>query len=370
MFGRFVGHYDFNDIISYLKPDNELVSSIKKYLPDKNIYFFNFCRDALFSALLHRLTLSDKKHIVIPSWGCPIITAVIHKAKFKPLLLDVDPRTLHMNIEEIIYVSNIYDIDSVVLVAENGVPYSKHEISKLKQHGITIISDYALSWQNFNKNHAPVSDYEIFSGGFSKPVSGLGLGVLSTLYEVNDRFTPMRKIEIGKILLLISHLFLQNLFLYKLLSKIIPDDLQKNFGCELAEPSINSMAVILNSLKRIETIKDNWFILQDNIFNILLKFDSKSPSLKYNKFLQTKILIEKSILENWHGKHEIEYHKQYQYDLLEDERTVKIDSDYEGQKLIKKNYFSLSINKSVIDHQQLFIENLQKGVNLSPMLKK
>ena len=354
MFNRLVGNYNLIDFLSFIFPKQNAFEELTHYLPKKNVSFFNMGRDALYYTLLHQKTSSNKRHVIIPSWGCPIILATVHKAGFIPLLLDISAKTLKLNIDNIIEINKQYDINCVILVAENGITYTKQELQLLKNAELTIIADYAIAWQNITEATSSLSDFDIYSGGFSKPVSGLALGILTTNQTINVPKLKKEELPITEICKIFIHFVLQNRSLYRFFHSLIPKDIQTDFHISLHSPSKASASLVSNSLKRILQTKHLWFDIQKKIQLLLSEKKSQAPIINIPDILHTKIIFEKELLYSTKSSH-IEYHNQYSYNLLSDQRGTKINSDYENTKYIQENFISFTINHTVIKHQNEFL---------------
>lgn len=361
MYGRFLGHYNLKDIITYILPNRDPVSEIKEYLLKKKAYFFSLGREALYVALLHRRSFSKKRYVAIPGWGCPIVLATISRAGFKPLVLDISTESLHINVNELVELANYYDIDSVMLVAENGIPYNSNEINIIKKNDISVIADYAIGWQNLNVAEEHTSDFEMFSGGFSKPISGLGLGILTTDYDIQvPAKLPGRQASFSLILMLI-HIMLQKRWFYSLVKTYVPQDLQKEYDGKIHDYTKRSASVVVNSLIRRNKTREDWQKLQNRIRNVLQEKKSQAPLIHRNDCLQTKIIFEHKLLKSC-DKPSIEFHKQYPYNLLDDARCVKINSDYENIRRLRKDFISIAINDTVINNQNNFLESFNNSI--------
>ena len=366
MYSRSLAYYSIYDIYSYVFPPEKLEISIEKCLPDKYIYFFNYGRDALYKLLLKRRKYTNKRYILIPGWGCPVILESVKLAGFIPILLDISPFSLKMNIEEIVYLNNRYDVDSVIIVAENGILYAKDEIKILKSEGLYIIADYCIAWQNLEKADTTLSDAEVFSGGFAKPISGVHLGIISTHNKIEGLDNLTYRINLFDLIKIVIHLALQNRIIYYFIKDIIDNYLINRIehcNININTGTRNCGAVAIKSMNRLKNMKSEWVILQNDIISILNEHSLKSPVLQHSKYLQSKILFEDNLKSNKYG-YKIHYHKQNRIDLLSDLGSKKIDSDYENIKNIKDNYISMSINLNSIKNSKNFIDAFRNDITL------
>ena len=361
MFTKFVGHYSLKDIVAYLFHGNNSLDFIRHHLPQKPIYFYNSGRAALYDILLQRKQKSTKKHIIIPGYGCPIVLAVTHYAGFTPLVLDVSPHSLKMDVNEIIENSRKHDVDSVILIAENGILYEESELQQLKKEGLFLIADHCLSWQNLDRINTNLTDAEIFSGGFNKPISGLGFGAMTTNEEM-EKFHSKKSIYLLKLLKTMAFIVIQNPAIYPLFKSEMKKDPDSVFDGKIGLLSLNSAAIVKNSLIKSEQYKQHWLDLQSQLKSIFEKREISSLVVSFPNYLQGRVLFQKKILKakNYYGIH---YHQQYKYDILSDERTKTIESDYEGIQRLKSDYLAMSLNKNSIENKEKFIEAFQRDIS-------
>ena len=361
MVGRFFGHYSVRDLLCYCFPSPEVENRIIERLPAKHCHLFGMGREALYTALLHRKRKSQARHIIIPGWGCPIVLATIRTAGFIPLLLDISSHSLHFDVQEIITVAQQYDVDSVVLISENGIPYSSEEIELIQNAGIAVIADHAVAWQNVNPTQPCLSDYEIFSGGFSKPICGLGLRVLTSTKPIEIPERLGIHASPTDIIKMLAHLLLQNRSLYFFLQYLLPVELEKEFSGEMHEHSLRSTAVVSNSFDRYNRTAEKRKEMQDSIRKILLQKASEAPLVHHPKPLHTKVIFESALLKRSLTR-SIEFHKQYKYDLLQDPRAKKINSNYENITSIREKYVSLTLNHVAVKLQDRFLRAFEQAL--------
>ena len=354
MFGRFIGNYSFSHLIYFfVSPNREnLEKEIISFLPKKDRhYFFSLAREAMYVALKDIKAKTTKKSIAIPGWGCPIVLAAVDAAGFNPVLVDIDPVSLKMNKKQ---VGEITDLAGVILIAENGIPYTNQEIKDYQKLNISVVHDYAIAWQNMN--NYDVADYIVVSGGFSKPVSGLGFGALSTnnnidvpvLKENNNSF-------VADSIKVFAHLLFQIPIMYKLLSRIVPKDHQAHYKGSLHKPSQRSLAIVWDSLLLRKKSKQKWLKLQKQIRDIF-KIDSLH--------IPDNVMINKVLLDYDQQKNvtDIEVHTQYPYNLLDDLRASTLESGYPGITKIRENFRSITINQLAAENINNFLKQLQHSI--------
>lgn len=360
-FNRIIGWYRLDDIITYLYPSKNIAEEIESLVPGKKLYFFPSGREALYTYLLERRKRNGKGrspvYIAIPSWGCPILAATIFLAGYVPLLIDLSPDSPKLDIDMLRYAASVYDIDSVVLVAENGLIYSRDEIESVQKLGLNVVNDLCLAWQNFSCFDTSQNTHEIFSGGFSKPVSGVGFGLLRTEMIAGGLGRGLvRKASPVDVARIFAHVLLEQFSAHRILSESIKPLVDAQFIPNPASGSINSAAVVLESYRRRLRTRRLWLGIQQEIQKIL-----RGKGFVFNQFVDgivlNKILIHKELVKRECGQ--IEYHNQYRYDLLKDERCLTLDSSYENTYTVRKMYISLTLNYKVANNASRFIESLQ-----------
>ena len=147
----------------------------------------------------------------------------------------------------------------------------------------------------------------------------------------------------------------QEKWTYNLLKSYISQDLEKEFDGKIHNYSKRSASIVINSLKRLNRLRKDWKKLQDEIRRILLEKRSQAPLIYKNNCLHTKIIFESKILKPT-NKSSIEFHKQYKYNSLDDTRCMKINSNYENIRKLRRDFISMSINHTVIDNRNNFLE--------------
>ncbi|PCJ78472.1 MAG: hypothetical protein COA57_16155, partial [Flavobacteriales bacterium] len=202
---------------------------------------------------------------------------------------------------------------------------------------------------------------EIFSGGFNKPISGLGFGAMTTNEEMK-KFHSKKSIHLLKLLKTMAFIVIQNPSIYPLFKSEMKKDPDSVFDGKIGLLSLNSAAMVKNSLIKSEQYKQHWHDLQHELKVILEEKGIASPVVAQPDYLQGRVLFQKKILKQ-KNNYGIHYHQQYKYDILSDERTKTIESDYEGIQRLKSDYLAMSLNKNSIENKEKFIEAFQRDIS-------
>lgn len=359
MFSRLLGYYTIRDVWAFLRPSPVSAVDLAPFLPDRLCQVFGAGREALFAALQHVAERGRDRgrRVLVPAWGCPIVLATVHRAGLVPVLVDVRPESLHFDPDAVEQATAREPTAAAILVAENGIPYSGEEVQRLRQGGMAFIADLAVAWPNVDAARAIDADYEILSGGFSKPVSGLGLGVLATALNLP---TPTRlppAARPGDVVRLLAHLVCQQPRWYGLLRGFVPAGLDAEYDGVLREASPRSLSVALNSLRRQWPLRPRMMELQAEIRALLQVRGSHCAFVRRPDVLHTKVLCEQRLFRSARGA--IELHQQYAYDLLADPRAARLDSDYPGVRAIRTEYVSFTINAAALQCRGDFLRALQ-----------
>lgn len=345
MFGKFTGYYHFSSLKAYLFPDGDTVSKLSTLLPVGNVTgFFANGRDAIYHILMHHKALNGGTlKAVVPAWTCNILYSVLESAGSEIIPMDVDPESLKMSIDDII--NNSPDI--VLLVAENGAIYSDEEVSRLKNAGITVIGDYTLALRSLDLIRDQPCDYFVFSGGFSKPVSSVGLGIMITDHPLKFPAKWNNSISLKNIFLMIIHLMLQVGFIYKLVSGLLKEPMKEHFSPQDdMTPNLRNASVLLNELNLFHTRRSEWKELQSDIYGII---GGGSPVE-----LRTKILLPQSCVIRSNSIH---FHNQYVWT-----KTADPNGSLNGVSRINSEYISLALNGSCLDRKDEFLRELKKSL--------
>ncbi|MGS2724280.1 DegT/DnrJ/EryC1/StrS family aminotransferase [Porticoccus sp. GXU_MW_L64] len=150
-----------------------------------NSYYFQSGTEALASALIlarERKSAEEKPEVIIPGYACPDIISAALYAGLLPVLIDMEPESPYMKLDEI---SDAINTKTAAIVAINflGIPERIKNIRKLiKDQPITIVEDSA-QWFPSKMNQPFISDefsgdLVVLSFGKGKPVSLLGGGAL------------------------------------------------------------------------------------------------------------------------------------------------------------------------------------------------
>lgn len=367
MFGRFVGHYELADAFVALSAGEAARQALCRQIGAAHgrLRLFARGRDALYAAMLDWKARRGSGMVAAPAWGCPIVTAVIAKAGHTPLLIDVAPHTLHMEVAQVCAAHAATPLIGAVLVAENGAGWDAAELAPLRVAGIPVLLDYALAWGAALGSGLPEAEFCILSGGFSKPISGLGLGVLLSRDEVTAPPLAAAPSTLAKALLTLPHRLLQTPTLYRCLRPIVPADLESQYDgvCRAAAPA--SCAMALRSIERWRRGAADRLALLARVRGLLLAAGRASPLLHCpSATAWSKALFEaRGLPGRRHGQ--IEYHHQYPYDLRSDPRVRLLDCDYEGVRAIRERHVSFAINASVIQRSDAFLAALQRDLHVS-----
>lgn len=150
-------------------------------------------RAALFLALrAMQKVASQRTDVVLPAYTCPSVAKVVFDLDLTPVLVDLDPRTLHYEPDALAAVIGASTL-AVLVVHPFGVPQPVTPVAALAHAaGAFVVEDAAQSlgarWAG-----APVGvhgDVGLFSLGPGKPLSTGGGGVLCV--NAPDLLDPMR----------------------------------------------------------------------------------------------------------------------------------------------------------------------------------
>lgn len=365
MFGRFVGHYEWADVVFALSTQRGAADALCAAIraPQRHVRLFSRGREALHTAMLEWKRVHGGGLVATPAWGCPIVIAAIEKAGHTPLLIDVSPQTLRVDARQILDQHIKTPLVGALLVAENGAPWNDDAVAPLRDAGVPILLDYALAWGAALDADMPDADFHIFSGGFSKPISGLGLGVLVSRAPVDVPVCAPAPRTWTKSILVFAHLLLQSPSLYGLLRPLVPKDLEAEYDSQSRAPADASCAVVLRSLERWRRRREAHQALLSEMRDMLSRAGCDSPLIDAPDAPLVKVLLEERAVTARRSR-EIEYHRQYTYDLRRDSRVKLIDSDYEGVRAIRDRYVSIAINPSVIARRDKFLAALRRDLHV------
>ena len=129
--------------------DNFKQDLAKKYQVNPGqVYLFHSGRTALSLALLSSIPSNEEKEqpvVAITALTCYAVVQAVKTAGFKPLYLDIDPKTLHFTAETLKKALNDYPNLRAVVVQNNlGLPVNMLEIEKItRQSHLLLIEDLA-----------------------------------------------------------------------------------------------------------------------------------------------------------------------------------------------------------------------------------
>jgi dTDP-4-amino-4,6-dideoxygalactose transaminase len=136
-------------------------------------------REALLLALqgVHR----QGSHVVVPAFGCPIVTAVVRTAGMEPVFADIELSTLQPSVDSFLKQLDARTV-AVIVVHEFGLPMRRHELRRVRDgFGGLLIEDAALAPSARYEDSAPigsVGDLCVLSASLGKPLSACAWGAL------------------------------------------------------------------------------------------------------------------------------------------------------------------------------------------------
>jgi dTDP-4-amino-4,6-dideoxygalactose transaminase len=169
----------------------EEVSFLKEFGSDIAVFLVSSGTAALVVALSCLKYQSRKSQVILPAYSCPSVIAAIIKAGLKPVLCDLRPNCLGMDLDE---VEARIGPDTLAIIAVHlfGIPENIIELKGIAQkRGIILIEDAAQAFGNkvhLSPQSSPLSangylgsfgDIGIFSFGRGKPFTLLAGGAIS-----------------------------------------------------------------------------------------------------------------------------------------------------------------------------------------------
>lgn len=350
MYNRLVGHYSLSSLKSYLFPLKNPEQAFCDFLSINTAAcsFHGNARNALYQ-LIQALYLNNSiKKVALPLWTCSILSQTLSKIKgVEVIYFDVNAKDLKISIDEVI----ASDVDAIILIAENGMLYSKEDLQRLKNSGKTIIYDLCLALRNFKIEGLNLVDFIIFSGGFSKPISALELGVLVSNKNIEvNKSSSENKVSLNKIILLFAHIIFQNRLFYRLIHKMLPKNSSEEFTYQTSY-SKRSLSLFVHHLKNHHKNAKKWSVFYQKMDALLkvkqVEFDLKS--------MPTKVLVPDNKIASYDY---IEFHQQFSW-----LNTVNLKK-YPKTRNIVENYQSISVNYTAVNNGDDFMEKLKKSLLL------
>jgi len=143
--------------MSLIKSANieRLEQKLSFYLPEKQFVFTDMGRSA-FKIIIEKLGLQNSE-MLLPAYICDIFYPILKSYNIRPILLDIDLKTFHINLEEIR--NKITPKTKSILVCHTyGLPMNIQRVRELVNNQIVIIEDCANS---FGAKHG-----EVYTGNF------------------------------------------------------------------------------------------------------------------------------------------------------------------------------------------------------------
>ena len=177
-----------DDFINALRTDDiNFYDYFKKFLNCKNIYIY--ATNSGTSAFYLFLQLFTKKgdEVALPSILCPTMLRPILELGRKPVIIDVDPETLNISINDL--ENKISDKTRVIVpVHLYGLPCEIKELLKISdESGVFVVEDcaHALGAEYKGKKVGTFGHASIFSFNWTKVISCGGGGLLVLKKELS-----------------------------------------------------------------------------------------------------------------------------------------------------------------------------------------
>lgn len=177
-----------------------------KPFPDFHTAFYSSGTASLAAAIIatHKLKPDVKQpEIIVPAYGCPDIISAVVFANATPVLVDLEPDSPYLSLDEI---NNSITKNTIAIIAVRffGIPERYNELATLaKQNNLTLIEDSAQGFPIIAPSSYWQGDLSIISFGRGKPINLLGGGaVLShdlNLIELLPKFTPIQATNLDKL---------------------------------------------------------------------------------------------------------------------------------------------------------------------------
>lgn len=175
----------------------------KKYQVNPGqVYLFHSGRTALSLALLSSIPSNEEKEqpvVAITALTCYAVVQAVKTAGFKPLYLDIDPKTLHFTAETLKKALNDYPNLRAVVVQNNlGLPVNMLEIEKItRQSHLLLVEDLAHSLDIVypdGRIAGSVGDAVILSFGKGKALDAISGGALIMRQSPQNRILQEKTI--------------------------------------------------------------------------------------------------------------------------------------------------------------------------------
>jgi dTDP-4-amino-4,6-dideoxygalactose transaminase len=308
----------------------KIKKQLKKRLPFRNINIFRTGREALYEILKN----VDKPEIIIPAFGCSILSITIKKAGKIPVYVDIDKQDLSINLNCLKQKLN-KNTGAIIIVNEFGNLYPVNKLEEIRKlYSGIIIEDQAISLgSSYNENNLIYDffDYILLSGGLGKPISAYSWGAYLTNQETTNLLKKNKNIsdEIKTILyLLIFQLLKINIFYYTLKTLIEKQNTvnSKNFKRQLKKATKVDNYIILRQIINIDEFIMKRYKTGVKIKDVLEKDGTKVPLQIYNlhTFPRIPVIIEDTdLFINTFKKHDIEVKRPHREVLLVDGNKYK-----------------------------------------------
>jgi len=193
---------------------------LEKIFNPFQLYFYGSGAEALAAAITAIISLRslNKPEVILPAYACPELISAIHYANARPVLVDLEPESPQMDLNEI---ENKITNNTVAIIAINlfGIQERITAIrSIIDNNKIVIIEDSAQYFPGNENNYEWKGDIIILSFGRGKPISLLDGGAAFTKnkkiqqkLKYQSIIAPMKKV--GSRLQLLIKLKVYNLLL-------------------------------------------------------------------------------------------------------------------------------------------------------------
>lgn len=151
-----------------------------KYIGVRSAVAFPNCRSAIYHSL-KALELKDGDEVILPAFTFWVDAAMVVLAGLKPVFVDVDLKTMNIDVSEI--ESVITEKTRVIMPTHlNGLPADMEEIMSIsRKHNLKIIEDCARACgATCGGRKVGAFDIGTFSFGYGKSFYGFGGGMVTT----------------------------------------------------------------------------------------------------------------------------------------------------------------------------------------------
>jgi len=353
-FNRVIGYYGIE------RATAESAEEITSFLPDQPFLEFRGARHGLYYYLQELKNYTSFRNIICPGWCCSILPITIVAAGFRPIFLDISPETLHLDIHDVEKCASQFDIAAIILVAENGITYTENDIDRIKNLNIKVVLDYALAWQYGVNNLPHRGDAEIYSAGFSKPVSSINYGILSSREPcLKHRPYPSLRSSsniVRSSIYIIAHKILQKPELGKLTSIALPNDKQEKYTYDNSPPLPKARDLATNSLIYWKRNLDEYLRFIQDIYSVMLKCKVQTTQDQTFEYPLSKVLVFPSRRPK---NINLEFHKQYKAYQENLELGVKFGNHHGIESIIDSGY-SFSVGLKAFLNRDRFLNGLEK----------